>query len=354
MAIYKRGEVYWYDFRVARKRERGSTGLKSKRAAQEFHDDLKARKKREANGLEVTITNDQGIYAALDEYFIWCKTQFRATTLDTKKYTWQSLKKVIKDGPLHSITTRHVDTIQNYGVAHGVKNSTTNYRVDQFKSFVKWAKKKKYIQFNPITDLEKLPEPEPNDKLISNDDFNKLLDVCPVHLREIIWVDWQTGMRLSNVVKLRYDQINFEAGGIDFAPDDMKKGKRVFVDLGPALVEWFRKRYDANPGETYVWPSPEIGGPGHRNPKSLSTTFTRQARALGLDCTFHSIRHTFATRWLNSGVSLFMVGKFLSHNCAQSTQRYAHVEDLESQKNAKKRVVQIQVPALPGRLQAVG
>ena len=57
--IYKRGAVYWYEFRIAKIRHRGSTGLKNKRAAQEFHDDLQARKKREANGLEVQIQSKQ-------------------------------------------------------------------------------------------------------------------------------------------------------------------------------------------------------------------------------------------------------------------------------------------------------
>ena len=39
--IYKRGEFWWYEFRVAKIRYRGSTKSKKKRNAQEFHDDLK-------------------------------------------------------------------------------------------------------------------------------------------------------------------------------------------------------------------------------------------------------------------------------------------------------------------------
>jgi integrase len=351
--IYKRGEVYWYEFRIAKIRHRGSTGLKNKRAAQEFHDDLKARKKREANGLETTITNGKTIYEALhdkDGYFAYCKVQFKESTNDTKKYAWNIIKKAIKDAPLHSINTKHVDAIQNYGVKNDVKNSTTNYRVDQFKAFVKWAKQKKHIQFNPLTDIERLSQPEPEDKLISDDDFNKLLEVCPSHLQEMIWVDWQTGMRLSNVVKLRYDQLDLEVGGINIAPVEMKKGKSVFIDLDSNLVEWFKRRRAAHPHDEYVWPN--TNGQA-RNPKSLSTTFTRKARDLGLDCTFHSIRHTFATRWAKSGISILMISKLLSHRSLQSTQRYVHIEDLESQKEAKKRVVRTEAPQLP-RLKVVG
>ena len=82
--IYKRGEIYWYDFRVNKQRHRGSTGLKSKRAAQEFHEDLKERKKREARGLETTITSDKKLYATVDEYLKHAKIHLRPTTVKMK------------------------------------------------------------------------------------------------------------------------------------------------------------------------------------------------------------------------------------------------------------------------------
>ena len=168
----------------------------------------------------------------------------------------------------------------------------------------------------------------------------------PEDLKEIIWVDWQTGMRVSNVVSLRYDQIDFEAGGIEFVPLEMKKGKSVFIDLEPELVEWFQKRHAAHPNHVHVWPSPKNVNK-HRNVAAVSQRFSIYTKKLGIDATFHSIRHTFATRWIKNGVSLFMVGKFLSHRCAQSTERYTHVADLVSQKEAKKQVARIKAPRFP-------
>ena len=350
--IYKRGAVYWYEFRIAKIRHRGSTGLKNKRAAQEFHDDLKARKKREANGLETTITNHHTTYAMVEKYLSYSKTQFRASTVGIKTSRWNVLKKIIKDKPLDALGLKDVKAVRASGVANGLKNATTNLRINELRAFTRWATQEKYLSVNPLAEVTKLPVPDPKDKLISDADCDRLIDICPPYLKEIIWVDWQTGMRLANVVGLRYDQIDFDAEGIAFAPDEMKKGKSVFIDLEPELIEWFRKRREAHPNDKHVWPSPKFPGQS-RHPTGVTIYFTRYARSLGLDCTFHSIRHTFATRWIRSGVSLYMVGKFLSHKSIQSTQRYAHVEDLESQKEAKKRVVRIQAPKLPGLLKVV-
>lgn len=355
--IYKRGKVYWYDFRVNKKRERGSTGLENKRAAIEFHDDLKARKKREAKGLDTTITSSHTIYGALEDYLDYSRIHLRPSTMKIKESSWNTLKQVIKDGPLAALGQKDLQAFRTYGTKVGMKNSSINHHVDELRAFTRWAanprdKRPKLLSHNPLADCDKLPVPEPVNKVISDQDFERLMAAVPEDLKEIIWVDWQTGMRVSNVVRLRYDQIDFEAGGIEFTPDEMKKGKPVFIDLEPELIEWFQKRHAAHPNHVYVWASPNNGNK-HRNVAAVSQRFSIYARKLGIDATFHSIRHTFATRWIKNGVSLYMVGKFLSHKDLKSTQRYAHVEDLESQKEAKKRVARIKAPRFPA-LKVVG
>jgi integrase len=39
---------------------------------------------------------------------------------------------------------------------------------------------------------------------------------------------------------------------------------------------------------------------------------------------FHDLRHTFATRLVQSGVDLYKVSKLLGHRDIKTTQRYAH------------------------------
>ncbi len=279
-----------------------------------------------------------------------------------KKSNWNGLKKVIKDGPLAALGPKDVAAFRKYGAQQELKNASINHHIDELRAFTRWATNPpdetipKLLSHDPLADCKKLPVPEPVNKVISDQDFVRLMASVPAYLKEMIWVDWQTGLRLANVVSLRYDQIDFEAGGIEFTADEMKKGKPVFIDLEPELLEWFQKKHAAHPDDVYVWPSPHVrlGQTSSRNSSCVSTAFANHARKLGINATFHSIRHTFATRWLKNGVSLFMVGKFLSHKSLQSTKRYEHVEDLESQKQAKNRVAKMHVPKLPTHLKAVG
>ena len=48
------------------------------------------------------------------------------------------------------------------------------------------------------------------------------------------------------------------------------------------------------------------------------------AKAGILDCHFHDLRHTFATRLVQSGVDLYKVQRLLGHKSPIMTQRYAH------------------------------
>ena len=353
MAIYKRGEVYWYDFRVAKKRERGSTGEINKRKAEAFHEDMKSRKKREANGLEVPIINKLTIYEALDLYLSDPEliASCRASSLLTKRHVWLGgdrvnrpkkkgslvLKDIIKDAPLHTLGDKNVDDIIRISGQHGAKISTVNSRIAQLKAFSKWCSKKKHLAYDPLADSGKLEQPEQAHKLIGDDDLQRLFASVPTWLREIIWVDWQVGARLSNIVGLRYDQVDYDNACLVFTPDEMKKGKAVRIDLEPVLVDWFRIRQLAHPDETYVWPSP-YKDKAHYAAQHVSQTFSVHARRLGLNCTFHSIRHTFATRWAEDGMDLPALGKLLSHRSLASTQIYVHVEDLHVQRQAKKKI----------------
>lgn len=52
-------------------------------------------------------------------------------------------------------------------------------------------------------------------------------------------------------------------------------------------------------------------------------------RACGIraNITPHSLRHTTATRLIQSGVNVMVAQKFLGHNSVRTTQRYVHIED---------------------------
>jgi integrase len=223
----------------------------------------------------------------------------------------------------------------------------------EFQAFAAWATNQDYFAADPIQHIKGLKVDAPDPKLISDDQFTDLLNNVPMWLREIVWVDWLIGVRLANVVSLRYDQVHIEDEDnlyIEFAPSEMKKGNATRIDLSdlPELVDWFRIRRLAHPSDPYVWMSPSFkDGFGHFSLSYVGKRFSRAAKELGVNATFHSIRHTFATRWAESGMDLHSLSKLLAHKDMNSTKRYVHVEDVNLQRIAKKKVARVRkVPEL--------
>ena len=64
----------------------------------------------------------------------------------------------------------------------------------------------------------------------------------------------------------------------------------------------------------------------HRNPYRVAEQFKRVLRRAGiLDASWHTLRHTGASRRLMAGVDIVTVSKILGHTTIQTTMRYAHL-----------------------------
>jgi integrase len=127
-----------------------------------------------------------------------------------------------------------------------------------------------------------------------------------------------TGCRLNEVMKLRWEEVDFEASALRLP--DSKTGAKA-VHLGQAALQILAS-VQRQPFNPHV-----ITGalPGKR--LSDLQPFWRRVRArAGLkDVRIHDLRHTFASVAVAAGQGLPMIGKLLGHSQVQTTARYAHL-----------------------------
>jgi integrase len=131
-----------------------------------------------------------------------------------------------------------------------------------------------------------------------------------------------TGMRRGELLKLKWDDIDFDKGFIHIVGP--KGGKDQTIPLNQVARDVLENHpRDESP---YVFP-----GRGGKQRTGINVPVNRIKNRAGLPADFrplHGLRHTYASMLASSGqVDLSTLQKLLTHKSATMTQRYAHLRD---------------------------
>lgn len=133
-----------------------------------------------------------------------------------------------------------------------------------------------------------------------------------------------TGMRKSEQFTATWDQVDLERGFIYLSMT--KNGTDRFVTLNSAAREVLRHLAERHkrlglPSDSTLFHSKREGL--IKNPRKWFATALEQAKIEGV--TWHTLRHTFASRLVMSGVDLKTVQELMGHKTIAMTARYAHL-----------------------------
>jgi len=133
---------------------------------------------------------------------------------------------------------------------------------------------------------------------------------------DLVEVLVDTGCRLSEVLDLRYDDINFEANLITIWINKGDKPRSIPMTKRVGTLLQTRKINEASKPFTI-----------DRDQAENAWTWVRKTMGLSGDTEFvmHALRHTTATRLIDKGIDLYTVKEWLGHSTIQVTERYAHL-----------------------------
>jgi len=159
---------------------------------------------------------------------------------------------------------------------------------------------------------------------LSREEVGRLLAKVPgLRERAAMEIAYGGGLRLSEVLHLRLSDIDSERMILRVDQGKGKKDRNVM--LSPALLETLRAYWRQSRSREWLFP-------GHRGKRPLHPTVlqrafkqARQEARITKPVSFHSLRHTFATHLLESGVNVRTIQALLGHRSLGTTQRYTHV-----------------------------
>ena len=235
-------------------------------------------------------------------------------------------------GGLHAISPVH---LRRFFRSLADKALATRARIQSsVNAFLTWCFRHDLIPANPMQKLERVSVPEAFPRPIDPRLIRKLLGAIPrANLRDrlLFTLIAETGLRISEALGIYHEDLVL-------TPDDEQivvrgKGGRtrtVMLYAAPESLKLLR-RYLRQAGITSgALFRGHPGSSGSARPihyRTAHKAWNRYCAKAGAKANIHALRHSFATRLINEGVSLGVVRKLLGHRNMQSTLRYAEVSD---------------------------
>ncbi|TDP00199.1 MULTISPECIES: site-specific integrase [unclassified Flavobacterium] len=203
-----------------------------------------------------------------------------------------------------------------------------------FKAALKQAFIDGYLTVDLSSKIKGIPEQESRREYLTIKELNVLAETpCEKDvLKRAALFSALTGLRHSDIQKLRWKEINLE--------DDM--AKLHFTQKKTRGVEYMPISEQA----LQLCGEPRLPGQlvfeDLMDPSWISRPLKKWVESAGIkkNITFHCFRHTFATLQLSSGTDIYTVSKMLGHTNVKTTQIYAKV--IDEKKNRASQAIQLE------------
>jgi len=204
-------------------------------------------------------------------------------------------------------------------------------RLSALRSFFRFLSREGYIKTNPILMLSspKLDKHLPS--FMTEEEVRKLIesafaktpdDLSGLRDRAILEAFYSSGLRISEVVGLNVDDVDFISGILKIRG----KGKKErIVPIGEAALGAMRKYLDKKKKETEaVFLNKNSRRITTRGVMDIVMKYLHLA-GIKPGVSAHTFRHSFATHLLNRGADLRTVQELLGHANLSTTQIYTHL-----------------------------
>jgi len=318
MSVYKHGNWWYYDFKLYGRRHRGRGGTTKTEAKR-----AEAKVKSEAlSGLQ-NISTMKTKYISIEDFakkYLESRKHLRSQKRD--ELSVRTLLAFFSNNLLQEIDPELIDRYKSKRVNDGVANATINRELAALKKMfniaITW---RKYgITYNPVKDVDFLKEPPGRTRYLSLSEIPEFLISCDDYFRPIVLTALHTGMRLKEILDLKWENIyirNVLSPYLEVAMS--KNNEKRIIPLDETMINLFKelpKKLE------YVF----LNMRGNAKLNRVTKPFENALKKAGIDnFRFHDLRHTFASHFVMSGGDLLSLKEILGHSDIRMAQRYSHL-----------------------------
>jgi len=246
----------------------------------------------------------------------------------------RALNRKFKDAPLKAIRPNLVRDYMTERIKAGLRPASVNRERSLLVSLLYAAVGDGVIESNPIGQkgVRRLEENNSREERIlelglTDEDMRRLIFCADERTRPVIEIALLTGMRLSEILSLKWTEIDLPRRRLTIPVTNSKSKKERTIPIGGALLEallMIERRSE------YLFPN---GGTG-THVKSIRKSFAAALEAAKIPggrekgLVFHDLRHVAASQLVRV-IDVVTASRILGHSSIEMTMRYVHPTDAD-------------------------
>lgn len=281
--------------------------------------------------------------ATVQEYLAARRTRLRAITLEN----YRSLLKrftshVGRDTPIARIRSGDVEA---FACSPDYAETTQQTRLVVMRAFFRWAVANGHLEVDPTKRIDMPRAPSKLPRAVRSDDLEAIVSAIEKdqalrdkssdsRLRtDRTWLipcyrfAFLTGLRASELARLRWEDVDFNLASIKL--EIQKNKKAQYLPLGSAAIDVLAEVEGRGEAEYVFCPPCSYGS--HRNVRAFSTNLNRyfrtyvEAAGISRRLTLHGLRHGFCTHLAERGASAFLIQAAARHGSVKTSQVYVSI-----------------------------
>ena len=265
---------------------------------------------------------------------IWVEQGLSKNTLSAYQSDLKIFAKWLEEKPILDVETKDLSAFLASRYKAGIGNRSSARILSSLRRFYGYFIRENRISIDPTTLIESPHIGRSLPVSLSEYDVELLLNAPevtnPLGFRDKTMLEmlYATGLRVSELVGLKFDQISFRQGVVRIIG---KGNKERLVPVGEEAMSWLdaymnqaRKTTLGERQSDYLFVTNRADG---MTRQAFWHIIKRHAKKAGItkELSPHTLRHAFATHLLNHGADLRVVQLLLGHSDLSTTQIYTHI-----------------------------
>jgi len=338
MGLFKRGDVWWYEFVFGGERIRESTKQSNKRTAEQIEAARRTQLAKGEVGIRDRIVAPSfGLFAEVDFLpFVEQQKLGKPNTVTFYRAMVRNLKANVSlwKKPIDAIKVSDLTAHVGKRQAAGMKITSINRELATVRRILRLA-----LEWNRVAQAPKvrlLAGENCRERVVSRDEEIIYLAAAPPLLRDFSVLMLDCGLRPEEVHRLTVTQ--FRGGAVEIHRGKTAHARRS-IPASTRVASALESRKSQAKSE-WLFPAPTATG--HIDSSSLKKQHAATLKISKVEpFVLYSLRHTCLTRWAEAGMETFVLKKLAGHANIATTLRYIHMSDVHT-KAEMERVLKVQ------------